>query len=364
MAKVSTTDIASGSIIYPEHVLRSIEALRGDKGYDIVLSGSLIVSASSVKYPNLIENNSVVAIVGYNTASGDFYYTTGSYTGPVGPSGSAGPAGPSGSTGPAGAAGDDGNGIDEVLNNGNGTFTFVFTDSTTFTTPNLTGPSGSAGPAGPAGADIVGGINVPNTQTRYVAYSGSNADRVEILSTADSFTRKTWARSGTTLTIGATSHSLANGDYIVVRNVNTDYIYVPINVVDDNTITVTTPNSGDTGGTLASYTPAFKVTNFTQGGAIIVAPSSGSAQLNSLNITTGTKTNSNFLITLPTSINNGAGTNNSIITQNPPIYQAYRLSNGTQITTTSITLNTISNFNQFNIGGLASLVNNLIRLTF
>lgn len=361
MAKVSTSNIISGSIIYPEHVLRSIEALRGDKGYDIILSGSLIVSASSVKFPNLIENNTVPAIVGYNTASGDFYFTTGSYTGPAGPSGSAGPAGPSGSQGPAGA---EGNGIDEVINNGDGTFTFVFTDATTFTTPDLSGPSGSQGPAGPAGADIVGGINVPNMQTRYVAYSGSNADRVEILSTADSFTRKTWARSGTTLTIAATSHSLSNGDYVVVRNVNTDYIYTPVNIIDDNTISVTTTNTGGTAGSLASYTPAFKVTNFTQGGVTIVAPSTGSAQVNSINIATGTKSNSSFLLTMPTSISNGAGSNTSLNTQNPPIMQAYRLSNGTQITTTSITLNTSSNFNQFNVGGLVSLVNNLIRFTF
>jgi len=364
MAKVSTADIASGSIIYPEHVLRSIEALRGDKGYDIVISGSLLVSASSVRYPNLIENNNITAIVGYNTSSGDFYFTTASYAGPAGPAGPAGGTGQTGPSGPSGPAGEDGNGIDEIINNGNGTFTFVFTDSTTYTTPSLIGPSGSAGPQGPAGTAVLGGIDNFNTQIRYVAYRGSNNDRVEILSTADAFTRKTWTRSSTVATIAADSHGLSTGDYVVVRNINTDYIYSIINVIDSDTFTITVPSSGATVGSMATYIPAFKVNSFTQGGVTIVSPTTGGAQVNSINITTGVKTTSNFLVTMPTSISNGAGGNTSIHDINPPILQAFKLSNGTQITTTSITLNTVSNFNQFTIGGLASLMNNQIRLTF
>ena len=41
-------------------------------------------------------------------------------------------------------AGNDGVGIETVVDNGNGTFTFFFTDGSTFTTPDLTGPSGAA----------------------------------------------------------------------------------------------------------------------------------------------------------------------------------------------------------------------------
>ena len=41
-------------------------------------------------------------------------------------------------------AGNDGVGIETVVDNGNGTFTFFFTDGSTFTTPDLTGPSGTA----------------------------------------------------------------------------------------------------------------------------------------------------------------------------------------------------------------------------
>ena len=77
MALIDKTGIASGSIIYPEHILRSIEALRGETRNDIILSGSLIVSASSVKYKGLLQQGGAPnAYVAFNTSSGDIYWTT------------------------------------------------------------------------------------------------------------------------------------------------------------------------------------------------------------------------------------------------------------------------------------------------
>lgn len=75
---ISTSSIASGSIIFPEHVLRSIQALRGETDTLFILSGSLVVSASDVKYPNLLENNDPLALVAFNTSSGNFYWTANS----------------------------------------------------------------------------------------------------------------------------------------------------------------------------------------------------------------------------------------------------------------------------------------------
>lgn len=72
---ISTSSIASGSIIFPEHVLRSIQALRGEVDTLFILSGSLVVSASDVRYPNLVENQTPTALIAYNTSSGNFYYT-------------------------------------------------------------------------------------------------------------------------------------------------------------------------------------------------------------------------------------------------------------------------------------------------
>lgn len=85
MATISTSGIASGSLIYPEHVLRSIEALNGSAGpYDFSLSGSLVVSGSSgvtglkIKSGSVLENINPQRYLAYNTSSGDVYMTTGS----------------------------------------------------------------------------------------------------------------------------------------------------------------------------------------------------------------------------------------------------------------------------------------------
>lgn len=85
MATISTSGITSGSLIYPEHVLRSIEALNGSAGpYDFSLSGSLVVSGSSgvtglkIKSGSVLENVNPQRYLAYNTSSGDVYMTTGS----------------------------------------------------------------------------------------------------------------------------------------------------------------------------------------------------------------------------------------------------------------------------------------------
>ncbi|MFN5030597.1 MAG: tail fiber domain-containing protein [Flavobacteriia bacterium] len=82
-------------------------------------------------------------------------------TGAAGPQGQAGADGAAGTTGPQGPIGLTGNGIVSTTDNGNGTFTFTYTDGTTFTTSDLTGAAGAAGPQGPAGADGIDGATGP-----------------------------------------------------------------------------------------------------------------------------------------------------------------------------------------------------------
>ena len=85
MATINTTGIASGSLIFPEHVLRSIEALNGTAGpFDISLSGSLVISGSrgitglKISSGSVLENVTPQRYLAYNTSSGDIYMTTGS----------------------------------------------------------------------------------------------------------------------------------------------------------------------------------------------------------------------------------------------------------------------------------------------
>ena len=58
-----------------------------------------------------------------------------------GPQGLTGPQGPAGADGQDGA---DGVGIDLTIDNGDGTFTFNYSDGSSFTTIDLTGPQGSS----------------------------------------------------------------------------------------------------------------------------------------------------------------------------------------------------------------------------
>jgi hypothetical protein len=116
-----------------------------------------------------------------NTTNGSISYNNngtwgviGNLTGPQGQTGSVGAQGPSGPTGLTGATG---NGISSVIDNGDGTLTFYFTNGTNFTTSNLTGPtgvqgpSGTQGPIGLTGPQGVAGVNGINGQNSLVKTS-------------------------------------------------------------------------------------------------------------------------------------------------------------------------------------------------
>ena len=240
---------------------------------------------------------------------------------------------------------------------GDGTFSGSFSGSFQGDGSGLTGVSGGDGIS-----------EIYNNVIRYEALDlgNSGADgRIEILSSGTAYGKLSWSRSSTTLSITKTGHGLSNGDYIVLRNVNTDYLYASASNVTSNAFDVTgVPNSGGILGTTGYYVPAAKATLFDENGATISSPSSGSIQIQSIQITTPTKSNTTFVLTMPTSISNGAGDNNSLYYQVPPINQVWNLSNGGQNTSAVITLNTSTNFNQFSIGGLTNLVKNLIKLSF
>ena len=73
--------------------------------------------------------------------------------------------------------------------------------------------------------------------------------------------------------------------------------------------------------------------------------SAGNIQVNSISLSTGTKTSSTFSLTVPTTLNNGAGGNSQLTDQNPPIIGVYKLSDGGQNTSAGVTVNTGSPFN-------------------
>ena len=110
-----------------------------------------VAGANGINGTNGTNGNGITATV--DNGDGTFtitytdgtIFTTSNLTGPQGPQGAQGVAGVNGING---ANGTNGNGITSTVDNGDGTFTFTYSDGSTFTTSNLTGPQGAQGVAG------------------------------------------------------------------------------------------------------------------------------------------------------------------------------------------------------------------------
>ena len=108
---------------------------------------------------------------------------------------------------------------------------------------------------------------------------------------------------------------------IIVRNANADNFNGTITVIDANSFSITTVNSGSSSGSSAAYSLGFTSTSVTANGSTIVAPSAGDVQLMSMLISdsmTGT-----YTLTTPQSSLNGAGQNDTIYNSYAPVWRLY-----------------------------------------
>jgi hypothetical protein len=150
----STTDNGNGTFTftYTDGTVFNTSNLTGPQG----LAG---VGISST-----VDNGNGSFTLNYTNGTS---FTTANLTGPQGPQGPTGQTGATGATGAIGAQGPQGVGIVSTVNNGNGTFTFNYSNGSSFTTSNLTGPqgpigqTGATGPQGPIGATGATGATGP-----------------------------------------------------------------------------------------------------------------------------------------------------------------------------------------------------------
>ena len=293
--------------------------------------------------------------------------------GTIGGQGTTGTTGPTG-TGTQGATGVGSQGTTGVGTQGtDGTVGSQGTTGTTGT--GTTGPqgtdgsTGSQGTGGTQGTEGAGGGSDAslNNQVRYITNevgSGSTKLEAQIMSTGTVFGNKAWSRTGTTVTVTSTSHGLTSNDYIVVRGGSDTYLYAQVTVSNVNTFTFTSGTSGTSSGSDLAYIPAAKITALDQGSGTLQVASAGNIQINSISLSTGTKTSSTFSLTVPNTINNGAGANDALTNQNPPIVGVYRLSDGGFNASGTVSVNTGSPFNRYVVGGINTFINNLIRFQF
>ena len=106
--------------------------------------------------------------------------------GAIGPQGPQGPAGndgvdgvdgavgPQGPQGPAGNDGINGNGIVNTTDNGDGTFTFTYSDGSNFTTSNLTGPQGNTGADGLVDSNYIDSLVLYYSNSSATSLGGCN----------------------------------------------------------------------------------------------------------------------------------------------------------------------------------------------
>ena len=148
-----------------------------------------------------------------------------------------------------------------------------------------------------------------------------------------------------------------------VRNANVDNFNGTITVVDANTFTVTTANSGGSSGTAAAYSLGFTVGTPTAAALTIAAPSGGDVQLLSVLFATGARSGTTLSVTLPTSATNGSGANTTGQNNFFPIFVVRTISTGA-LQGAGVTLNTVNNFNVYNFTSMNPTNSNLVRLDF
>lgn len=123
---------------------------------------------SGIGITSTINNGNGTYTFNYSDGSS---FTTANLTGPQGVQGTQGLQGIQGAAGTQGAAGV---GITSTVNNGNGTYTFNYSNGSSFTTANLTGPQGAQGIQGPQGVQGLQGLAGSGSGSIYLTWvSGS-----------------------------------------------------------------------------------------------------------------------------------------------------------------------------------------------
>lgn len=120
-------------------------------------------------------------------------------------------------------------------------------------------------------------------------YSASNSnDEVVVKSTANLYTNLNWNRTGSVLNIDRGNHQLVADDRIIVRNANINEFYGTVSgsSTSGRIVISGVPNEGDVSGSIAAYSPAFRISgsaNF-DNGVELIAPVSESVRVDSLDL--------------------------------------------------------------------------------
>jgi hypothetical protein len=189
--------------------------------------------------------------------------------------------------------------------------------------------AGVTGLQGNTGVGSGGGLSGPLYAEIY-SYQALNNGTQEawIKSSGTMITGLSWTRSSTTCTITHSGHGLSDGDYVICRNINQDYIYSIVSGVTGSTFDVTVLGSGSSSGSSGAYAGAYGIASAAATGCTINPPNAsslvGDIQIISMNFTTGSRSSGGTVtISIPITIKDGGTSNNTL---NSNMFMGYLVS--------------------------------------
>jgi hypothetical protein len=150
---------------------------------------------------------------------------------------------------------------------------------------------------------------------------------------------------------------------VIVRNANSDNFSGTITVINANSFSLTTVNSGAASGSAAAYSLGFTASTATSTALTIAAPANGDCQLLSFAYATGARSGVVMAVTVPQSATNGSGANTSGQNAFLPNFFSRVISTGA-INPATITFSTSSNFNVYTFAALNSTNSCMVRMNF
>ena len=222
--------------------IQGLQGATGQQGIQGNAGAQGLTGANGNGIASTIDNGDGTFTLIYTDGSS---FTTSNLTGPQGIQGLQGATGQQGIQGNAGAqglTGANGNGIASTIDNGDGTFTLIYTDGSSFTTSNLTGPQGIQGLQGATGQQGI--------QGNAGAQGTAGADGLDAVVDYDSLANIISVDSSFTANI---SGSIGGGcDLKYPDGLDGEFITIELSDVNQNTSPYTVPQ-GKTFYILSAY---------------------------------------------------------------------------------------------------------------
>lgn len=209
---------------------------------------------------------------------------------------------------------------------------------------------------------------IHNTVTRYEALSSAGY-KVHCVSSAPIYTGLSWSRVGTVLTMNHPNHGRSVGERVIVKDTNVTVQNQLITNITTNSYDIACTDTGATSGTQGKYTSGFKYAHNSETagaltGGVLSAPANCDIQLLSLRIHTkaNSRAGTTYDVTIPTSVYNPAGVNDSNDNVYLPVQQVRTDTDVLTAVGNTIAMNQTGSYSIFRFGALGATTSGQLML--